>query len=73
MMQLLSPIATLPHQNYVLSLLQTSFSVSWKCVGSVIYHLKSGNRLKRTSECCRPSEKNAHTPPNPGRDPKYVL
>jgi len=28
-MQLLSRIAALPHQNYVLSLLQTSFSVSF--------------------------------------------
>jgi len=28
-MQLLSRIAALPHQNYVLSLLQTSFSVSY--------------------------------------------
>jgi len=34
-------IATLPHQDYVLSLLQTLFSVSCKCVGSVIGRLKS--------------------------------
>jgi len=32
MMQLLSQIATLLHQDYVLSLLQTSFSVSFKSV-----------------------------------------
>jgi len=53
----------------VLSLLQTSFSVSCKCVGSVIYRLKSRFLLKRMSECYRPSEKNVlnpHTPPNPG-------
>jgi len=45
MMQLLSRIATLPHQDYVLSLLQTSFSVSCEYVGSVII-MEIGEAIK---------------------------
>jgi len=56
MMQLLSLIATLRHQGYVLSLLQTLFSASCKCVGSVIGRLKSRSRMKRMYKSLTPHQ-----------------
>jgi len=70
----LFPVPIIYHA-IIITIRYSNIFFSHLCVVCFIGRCNSRFRLKRTSECHRPSEKNVpkpHTPPIPGHDLKYT-